>query len=402
MPQRERVLGDSEASGGCHPTSGTRNLPRVAVVHERFTDRGGSESVVEQLCAIWPQAELFAPIIDETQLPDGLRAATVHDTMLRMLYRGHGRHAHLLPLLPAAMASIDLTGFDLVLTSHHTFAQRVRPPADIPMVSYVHTPARWMWDARVREQELGSRVGHMALSAFATRQRGPDRAAAARPDVVVAASRAVAGRIASWWNRQVPVVHPPVDVDRFRPAGRQAREDFFLYVGRLVPRKRPDVAVAAARAAGVRLVVVGDGRSRPALEQMSGRRVEVLGRVSDEQLRDLYRRCAGLVVPGEEDFGQVAVEAQACGTPVLALGAGGSLDTVVDGVTGRLWRPVSDDTAVGTLAHELRRFDPGAYDAREVRRHAERFAPDRFRRELQTVVEEVIPWMGHTASRLAA
>jgi glycosyltransferase involved in cell wall biosynthesis len=350
--------------------------PRVAIVHERFTDYAGSERVVEQLLRLWPAADLFAPIIDRAALPPSASGHRLRDSALRRLYPGKGRYAHLLPLLPGAMRSFDLSGYDLVVTSHHAFAHRVRRPASVPLLSYTHSPARWMWERSMLTGE-GGRLGERALAGYALTQRRADRAAAQRVTVLTVNSTAVAARAQTWWQRAATVVHPPVDVDSYRPDPSVAREDFFLVAGRLVPYKRPEVAAAAARRAGVRLVVAGDGRAREAVQAAGGDSVEVLGRVSDDALRDLYRRCRALIMPGEEDFGIVPVEAQACGAPVVALAAGGALDSVVPGVTGVLY-PADPDPAA-PLAEVLRSFDGSAYDPVAIRRHAERFSPERFR-----------------------
>lgn len=358
--------------------------PRVAVVHERFTDYAGSERVVDQLLQIWPGADLFAPIVDPAALPASAVGHRVRDSALRRVYRGGGRYAHLLPALPLAMRSFDLRGYDLVVTSHHAFAHRVRPPAGTPVLSYTHSPARWMWEPEMLSGE-GGRLGELGLSAFALTQRRADRAAAARVTSIVANSSAVAERVRTWWGRTAQVVHPPVDVTSYTPDACVLREDFFLLAGRLVPYKRPEVAAAAARQAGVRLVVAGDGRARSAVLAAGGRSVEVLGRVSDAVLRDLYRRCRALVLPGEEDFGIVPVEAQACGAPVIALRAGGALDSVIEGVTGRLYLPNADP--VGALADALRSFRPQDHDPAVIRRHAEGFAPERFRERFSAAAD---------------
>jgi glycosyltransferase involved in cell wall biosynthesis len=320
--------------------------------------------------------------VDEDVLPPGLRDADIRPSRLQRLYRG-GTYAHLLPLLPRAFERLDLSGFDLVVTSHHAFANRVRPPAGVPVISYTHTPARWIWDARKRRDEPVGAIGRVALRAFAATQRRPDRTAARRLRDVIANSTAVAGRVQRYWGRGAHVVPPPVDVERFTP-GSSTRDDFFLWAGRLVPYKAPLVAVEAARRAGARLVVAGDGRMRETLERAAGPGVEVLGAVTDAALLELYRRCRAFLMPGDEDFGITTVEAQACGAPVIALAAGGSLDTVIDGVTGVLYPP--GDDPVTALADRLRDFDASAYDAAAVRRHAERFAPARFRREITATV----------------
>jgi glycosyltransferase involved in cell wall biosynthesis len=366
-----------------------QRAPRVAVVHERFTEYAGSERVVEQLMEIWPQADLYAPVCDPQALHAGLAGRQVRVSALQRLYPGSGRYAHLLPLLPMAMRAFDLSGYDLVVTSHHAFANRVRVRGRTRLLSYTHSPARWIWDASLRAEEAG-RVGRAGLTAFAATQRAADRAAAARVDTILANSSAVADRVRSSWRQTAGVVHPPVDIERYRPAAAgSGREDFFLLAGRLVPYKRPHVAAAAAARAGVRLVVVGDGRFRSAVEQAGGPAVAVLGRVSDDELRSLYQRCRALVMPGVEDFGIVPVEAQACGAPVVALGEGGSRDTVVDGVTGRLYADEPADPAA-PLAAALASFDPSVYDPDRIRAHAEGFAPALFRERIRTAAAALL------------
>lgn len=367
--------------------------PRVAVVHERFTEHGGSEAVVEQMLACWPQASVYAPVVDRSALPPGLRGADVRPGPLDHLYRGGRSYAHLLPLLPVAMARLRIDDCDLVLASHHAFANRARPPRpDVPVVCYVHTPARWIHDPTLRRGEWGGRVGSAALAAFAASQRKPDRRAAARPALLLANSTEVAARIARWWGRCAAVLPPPVNTDFFTPDPSVAREDFLLLAGRLVPYKRPDLAVRAARRAGVRLVVAGDGRMRATVQALAGPGVDVLGRVDDDELLALFRRCRGLVFPGVEDAGIVPVEAQACGAPVLALRRGGVLDTVVDGVTGRLYDIPAEAEEEHVLAAAMLDFDSSSYDAATIRLRAERFSRSAFR----------VGLTGHVAKVLAA
>ena len=349
----------------------------VAIVHERFTEVGGSERVVEQFHALWPDAVVHAAVVDPAAVPPGLAGADLQPSALQRLYRGGRGYAHLLPLIPAAMGRIDLADADLVVCSHHAFANRVRPRPGAALVSYTHTPARWLWEPALRRAEVGGWAGRLALDAFAATQRRADVAAAARARHIVVNSRHVAGRVRRWWGRHAEVLPPPVDVRRHCPDPAVKREDFFLLAGRLVPYKRPEVAVAAADRAGVRLVVAGDGRSRPVVEAVAGPGTELLGQVDDGTLVDLYRRCRALVFPGEEDFGIVPVEAQACGAPVLANRVGGVLDSVVEGVTGSFYDGTADD--VGALAAALREFDPSRFDAARIRANAERFAPERFR-----------------------
>jgi glycosyltransferase involved in cell wall biosynthesis len=360
---------------------------RVAIVHERFTELGGSERVVEQLHAIWPDATIWAPILDRKALPAGLADATIRTSPLQHLYGGGPSYAHLLPLLPGAMSMLDVGPVDLVVTSHHAFANRVRCPADATMVSYTHTPGRWLWDRTFRHHEVASRAGRLALAAFAGTQRRADRRAAQRPDLMVVNSRHVADRVRRWWGRTAIVITPPVDVRYFTPDGGVEREDFFLLAGRLVSYKRPEVAVLAARRAGVRLVVAGAGRGAASLASIGGPDTEFLGSVDGETLRDLYRRCQALVFPGDEDFGIVPVEAQACGAPVLALAVGGVLDSVVDGVTGALYARRSGEDDVDALTRALRAFDSSRFDPEIIRRHSESFSPETFRARMSEVAD---------------
>jgi glycosyltransferase involved in cell wall biosynthesis len=363
---------------------------RVAIVHERFTEPGGSELVVEQLHAIWPSAPIHASVIDSAALPDGLKGADLRPSPLQRLYRGGTGYAYLLPLLPVAMAHLDLGEADIVITSHHAFANRIRVRPGAMAISYTHTPARWIWDPPTRALEIGRPLGRSALSAFAATQRRPDIVAAQRLHGVMANSRNVADRIRRWWGRSAEIVVPPVDTRFYHPDAID-REDFLLLAGRLVPYKRPEVAVAAARRLGARLLVVGEGRSRSSLEALAGPGIELLGAVDNPTLRDLYRRCAAVVFPGEEDFGIVPVEAQACGAPVIALGAGGVLDTVVDGQTGVLYRPEGPHDEVEALARAIQAFDSASFDSSVIRHHAESYSVESFRETIADVIERLAP-----------
>jgi glycosyltransferase involved in cell wall biosynthesis len=366
-------------------------VTRVVLVHERFTELGGSEKVVEQFAHIWPHSRLFAPISDQEVVPPGLAGLPQTVSGLQRMYRGGTRYSHLLPLLPLAMARADLSDADLVVVSHHAFANRVRPPAGVPVLSYVHSPARWIWDRELRRLEQGSGLGRWALSAFARSQMGADRRAAARATRLVANSTTVAGRIADWWGLESEIVHPPVDVDFYTPDASCPREDFFLLAGRLVPYKRPQAAIAAATAAGVPLVVAGHGRMFEECRAAAGPNVRFVGAVTDSELRQLFRRCRGLVFPGVEDFGMVPIEAQACGAPVVAVDEGGVSDGVIHGVTGQLVRfDVDQDRQVRSLAAALREFDDSMYDVEVIRRYAERFGRERFRDAIAAIATELV------------
>ncbi|MFE7797305.1 glycosyltransferase [Nocardia sp. NPDC057440] len=366
------------------------NEPRLAIVHERFTEFGGSEAVIGEFVETWPHAEVFAPIVE----PDGVRTPlkTVHDTWLSRAHAATGRrsHAPLLPFVPRALRRLPLRGrFDAVLISHHSFATQAVFATDAPTIVYVHSPARWAWDAEFRAQEAGGRAGQLALTALGRLARRAELRAAPHLTHVVANSHAVADRVQDWWGLPATVVNPPVQVEQFTPDTAIPREDFFLFAGRLVPYKRPDLAIRAAQRAGVRLVVLGDGRFRSQLDAIAGPETTFLGATSFDVLLDAYRRCNALLMPGIEDFGIVPVEAMACGTPVLAVGQGGALDTVRSGVTGAYVDHGSDEHVIEGMAAAMRAFDPTAYHPATIRDHAMSFSPSAFRTNIAETVAAV-------------
>ncbi|MFW2380191.1 MAG: glycosyltransferase [Acidimicrobiales bacterium] len=364
----------------------------TSIVHERFTEMGGSEKVVAALARLWPRSTLLSPIIDQKILDPALRDLNPVCSPLQRLYRGDGRYSHLLPLLPIAMASLEIpSNTELVVLSHHAFSNRVRIQSDIPTISYVHSPARWMWDPVLRSADAPGPVSNSALSAFAATQRRADRRAAQKPDILIANSTEVAGRISRWWNRPSVVIPPPVDLDTDPILTRTTpREDFFLLAGRLVPYKRADIAIEAATRAGVQLVVAGDGRFRARCEEIAGPTVRFLGSVSDDELHDLYRRCRALLFPGVEDFGIVPVEAMAHGAPVIGVNRGGLLDTVIHGTTGVLLEdsPIREDL-VARFATTLIAADLPS-DESLIVKHASLFSEESFAERILEQAELVL------------
>lgn len=374
------------------------NASRIAIVHERFTEFGGSELVVAEFMKTWPEAKVYAPITEPRCRQQVLQAAgrtedglhePISGTWLDEAYALTGRrsHAPLLPLVPGALRKLPLgNDVDAVLVSHHSFATQAALATEAPVVAYVHSPARWAWDRAFRDHEMASRAGRIALSALGMLARRGELRAAPHLSHVIANSHAVAERIRDWWGLPSTVISPPVRIDRFSPDPSIPREDFYLCAGRLVPYKRADLAIRAAQRANCRLVVLGEGRFRDHLEDIAGPETTFLGAASDEVLLDMYRRCRALLMPGVEDFGIVPVEAMACGTPVLALGEGGALDTVDPGVTGEHMQAGPDDAVVEQLAALMREFNPADYDTGAIRAHACEFSPEAFRSRIADTV----------------
>jgi glycosyltransferase involved in cell wall biosynthesis len=351
---------------------------RVALSHEWLTIPGGSEKVVMAILELFEQAEIYTSVYDPAPWPEAITSRPVHTSLLNRVPRASSIYPKLLPFMDRAFRSFDLSGHDLVISSNHACAKNVRKPDGVSHICYCHTPMRYAWDPTFLAGEQLGTVPRIAFNALAPHLRRRDRAAAqlpGGPDLILANSSFVAERIRRHWGRESQVVHPPVEVDRFTSVVHDP-EDYYLFLGRLVPYKKADLAVAACARLGRRLKVVGGGRALDDVRALAGPGTEFLGSVSDAELPALLGGARALLFPGEEDFGIVPVEAQAAGLPVIAYGSGGARDTVVDGVTGILY----DDGAAEGLAAAIERFEPLRFDDAALRAHAARFAPDRFAR----------------------
>lgn len=362
-------------------------FPRVAVVHDWLTIPGGSEQVVLELLAMFPDAELFTSVYDPAPWPPAITARPVHSSFLNRIPGATRHYPKLLPLMNRAFRSFDLSGFDLVLSSSHACAKNVRTPRSALHVCYCHTPMRYAWDEDFMAGERLGPVVRLALPPLLAWLRRQDLAGARGPDVFVANSRHVAERIARHYGRAAEVVHPPIDVEHFLALER-CPGDYYLAFGRVVPYKHVDLAVAACASVDRQLKVAGDGRALDALraqvrEHPSGGHIELLGKVSADQRDRLLAGARALLFPGEEDFGIVPVEAQAAGVPVIAYDVGGACETVLDGRTGVLF----GEQSAASLAGAIERFEGLELDERWARENAARFGRERFRAEMAAVIE---------------
>jgi glycosyltransferase involved in cell wall biosynthesis len=357
---------------------------RVAVVHDWLTVPGGSEDVVIELLEMFPQAELFTSVYDPRPWPQIIGERAVHTTWLNRIPGATNHYPKLLPLMTGAFRSLDLSRFDLVLSSSHACAKNVRTPESTLHVCYCHTPMRYAWDESLLEGEEIGRATRVALPLLLRRLRRQDVEGASGPDAMVANSRHVAERIRKHWGRESEVVNPPVDVDRFLGLTHDP-DDYYLVFGRVVPYKRVDLAVAVGERLGRRVKVAGDGRALGAVRGAAGGcpGIELLGRVSDDERDRLMSGARALLFPGEEDFGIVPVEAQAAGVPVIAYGVGGATETVLDGETGVLFAEQTPES----LAGAIERFEGLEIDPAAVRRNAERFGRERFRGEMAQAID---------------
>ena len=354
---------------------------RVAVVHYWLVGMRGGERVLEQILACYPGADVFTHALDPARVSERILAHRITETFVGRLPGARRHYQKYLGLMPRALEELDLAGYDLVISSESGPAKGVFAPPGALHVCYCHSPMRYLYDHYPQYRAMLGPFGRAYFSRLTHRLRQWDFASAQRVDEIVANSSFTAARIRRAWGRAASVVHPPADLDAFSP-GPAEPSGHYLAVSELVRYKRIDLAIEAFRGSGRRLVVVGDGEEGCALRQGAPPNVEFRGRVGAEALRDLYRGARALVFPGEEDFGIVPIEAMACGAPVIAYGAGGVRDSVVDGRTGLFFaRQTPDDLRAAVERFEAMSFDRGAVAA-----HARRFSNEAFREGFRAVV----------------
>lgn len=367
---------------------------RIAVVHEWLASHAGSEKVLEQILQVYPQADLYAVVdfLDDDQraFVQGRQART---TFIQRLPGARRHFRAYLPLMPLAVEQLDLSAYDLVISSNHAVAKGVITGPDQLHVCYVHSPMRYAWD--LQHQYLHESGLTRGPRSWLTRWmlhylRGWDARSANGVDCFIANSRFIARRVYKAYRRSAQVIHPPVDVARF--ALHRDKEDFYLAASRLVPyKKMPLIAQAFARMPQRRLVVIGDGPEMAKLRAAAGPNVTILGYQSDAVLVQYMQRARALVFAAEEDFGIAPVEAQACGTPVIAYGRGGALDSVrAAGPEAQRTGVFFDAQSVEAIVAAVERFEclPVPISAQACRRQAEAFSQQRFRAAFRSCVEQ--------------
>jgi glycosyltransferase involved in cell wall biosynthesis len=353
---------------------------RVALVHYWLLKMRGGEKVVEALCRMLPEADIFTLFYDPENVSALIRERKVTPSFLNPLRR---YYRSLLPVMPMALEQFDLRGYDLVISSESGPAKGVLTSANARHVCYCHTPMRYLWElypAYAREWTPNP-VKRALMAPMATYLRVWDYASAARVDRFVANIDNTRRRLLRAYRREADVVHPPVAVESFY---NREPEDYFLSVSELVPYKRIADAVSAFSRSGRRLRIVGTGPDYRRLKGMAGPTVEFCGWVSDAELRELYARCRALVFPGEEDFGITAVEAMASGKGVIALGRGGVIESVPPDAGVFYDPPGESNLNEAIVAFEA--IEKQLHPA-EIRRHSIRFSEDVFRRRMETILQ---------------
>ena len=361
---------------------------KVALVHDWLTGMRGGEKVLEVVCGLFPDAEIHTLFHCRGSVSPAIERHRIHTSFLQYMPMARTQYRRYLPLFPFAIERFDLDACDLVISSSHCAAKGVVAPGRARHLCYCHSPMRYAWDqfdAYFGSERVGVVASRWLYRPVLARLAAWDVATAHRVHRFVANSGHVAARIRRYYNREATIVYPPVDTVFYQPASVPA-ESHFLIVSAFVPYKRIEIAIEACRHIGAPLRIVGDGPDRDRLQRLSGPDVTFLGALPDEQLRDEYQRARALIMPGEEDFGIVPVEAQACGRPVVALARGGALETVIDGDTGVLFgEPTADSLAAALTRFAALSFDPG-----RLRASAERFSRAHHARAMQDVIDDTV------------
>ncbi|MGO9750168.1 MAG: glycosyltransferase [Solirubrobacteraceae bacterium] len=365
---------------------------RVALVHDFLLDLRGAERVFLELCAMWPDADIFTSVYDEHGTEGRFSHRNVNASFLQKLRPTARTFRALLPLYPAAVESLELSSYDLVLSSSSAWAHAVLCGEHSTHVSYCHNPFRYVWNDR--DQTLAHRnpLARRLLRHLFHRWRQWDWIAAQRTDRYIANARTTQQRIRAYYGRDAEIVHPPVQIERFKPG---PVGDHYAVVGELMAHKQIDVAVAAFNKLRRPLVIVGDGPDYRRLRGLAGSTISFTGRVPDAQVAQVYSSARALVVSAVEEFGITAVECQAAGRPVIARGEGGALETVIGGVTGCFWTGGAE-----RLVEAVRRFDQAAIEPDACVRNAARFAPASFRAGVSAQVRAALSRNGTVPRKL--
>ena len=306
---------------------------KVAIVHYWLVTMRGGEKVVEALCDLFPQADIYTNVYDPSHISDKIKAHKIYTTKINGWPMAKKMYQKYMPFMPKALMELDLTGYDLIISSESGPAKGVVPAPNAFHLCYCHTPMRYLWDMYHEYFRKSNAIVKFFMKKMIPGLREWDVMSSNLVDHFVANSHYVAKRIQRYYNRTADVVYPPCDIDRFI-ANPRTPEDFYLFFGQLVGYKRADLAIEACIKSGRKIVVIGDGKSKEADKYKKSGLVTFTGRVSDEKIAEYLSKAKALLFPGIEDFGIIPVEANAAGCPVLAYRDGGALDSVLEGRTG--------------------------------------------------------------------
>ncbi len=363
-------------------------------MHDWLTGMRGGERCLEAMCELYPGADIFTLLHIPGSISDVIERRRIITSPLQHLPFVKSHYRYYLPFMPQAIESFDLKGYDLVISSSHCVAKGARISGGTPHICYCYTPMRYVWDMHA-QYFRGRDLSSAAMRLLRERLKKWDMASSRRVGAFIAISETVQKRIKRCYNRDSRIIYPPVDTERFRPAGEKG--DFYLLVGAMVPYKRADIAVDAFNTLGYPLKIAGCGPEEAGLRKRAKSNISFLGRLSDPEIASLYSRCKALIFPGEEDFGIVPLEAMASGKPVLAFSGGGAGETVSDYEDGSA-RPACGilfgEQNAGALVRAVRRFESvegkGIFRPEEIRKYALAFDKSVFKAAFRQAIEEFL------------
>lgn len=368
---------------------------KVAIVHYWFVGMRGGEKVIEALCELYPQADIFTHVFVPEAVSDRIRRHRVTTSFINSLPRASSTYKSSLPLMPLALEHLDLSGYDLVISSESGPAKGIIPPPDALHVCYCHTPMRYIWNMYHDYRNGAGRLTKLLMPPLAHYLRMWDVSTASRVDSFIANSATVADRVRRYYRRDSVVIHPPVDTAAFTPVPASELGDYYLMAGELVAYKRPDLAVQAFNQIGRKLVVIGGGEMLNELKRIAGPNVTVMGSQPFEVLRHHYMHCRALIFPGEEDFGMVPVEAMAAGRPVIAFGKGGATETVVPGLSGVFFQAQE----VEQIRSAILQLDDIEIDPAKISSHAARFGKQAFFDGFRSHIDQLLAAKAQATAR---
>jgi glycosyltransferase involved in cell wall biosynthesis len=361
---------------------------KIALIHDHLAQDGGAEKVLKVFAEMFPEAPIFTLLYEQKNADKYYKGRQISTSIIQRLPGGVKHYQWYMPFMPMAVEFFDLSSYDIVLSDTSSFAKGVITSTHTLHICYCHTPTRYIWsDTHQYIQELRyNKFFKKIISLVLNYIRIWDRVAADRVDVFVANSKFIVKRIKKYYKRDSTLIYPPVETEKFSISPEVG--DYYLIGGRLVPYKRIDIVIEAINKLGLKLKIYGDGVDMERLKKIAGSNpnIEFLGRVSEEEKADLYRKCLAFIHPQEEDFGITVVEAMASGRPVIALRSGGAEETIEEGVSGIFFNEQTTDS----LIEAIKIFQQTKFDPETIKKYSQKFSVDRFKKEIKNFIEEEV------------
>lgn len=356
---------------------------KIALVHDYLVQYGGAERVLETFCEIFPNAPIFTMVYDEKLTNSAFKNRKIRTSFLQKIPFISSHHRAYPLLMPMAIESLDLSGFDVVLSDSNSYAKGIITGPETLHITYCHTPMRYAWDdchRHMREFSY-SKITRKFLPFGMSYLRLWDKISAERPDKYIANSKFVSNRIKKYYNKDAEVIYPPVNINNFHITDKV--ENYYLIVGRALPYKRFDIVVEAFNELGTPLKIIGKGPETERLKKTAKSNIEFLGYLNDRETAEYYSKCQALIFPSEEDFGITPLEAMASGRPVIAYKSGGALETVIEDKTGIFFK----EQTANAIVEAIKSFQENKFNSEEIRAHAKKFDKEIFKNNIQTMVE---------------